>query len=60
MHFADDKTKSIVFASKQRAKNIHKLNKATNIYWMCIRQINWSTCGIKSFEQNKQETKIPL
>ena len=26
IHFRDDKTKSILFISKQRAKNIHKLN----------------------------------
>ena len=26
IHFGDDKTKSILFASKQRAKNIRQLN----------------------------------
>ena len=26
VHFGDDKTKSILFASKERAKNIPKLN----------------------------------
>ena len=26
IHFGEEKTKSILFASKQRAKNIHQLN----------------------------------
>ena len=73
IHFGDDKTKSILLASKWRAKSIHKLNirykeinikqhaQVYNISWMCIRQVNvWWTYGIKSCKQNKQETMISL
>ena len=43
-NFGDDKTKSIIFASKQRAKNVRQLNRYKNKYkaarasyisWVC-------------------------
>ena len=51
IHFGDDKTKLILFASKQRTQNIRKLNaryeeinkkttRRSNICWMYIRRAN--------------------
>ena len=50
IHFGDDKTKSIVFVIKRRAKNIRKLNirykeintkqQAQVTSWICIRRVN--------------------
>ena len=51
IRFGDNKTKSILFASKRRAKNIGKLNvkikrnkykttSTSKISWMCIRRVN--------------------
>ena len=50
INFGDDKTKSIIFASKQRAKNVRQLNRYKNKYkaarasyisWMCVRQCSY-------------------
>ena len=70
IHFGHDKTESILFASKQRAKNICKLNiryKEINIkqqarvrYLECVLDESMSGETIKGCKQNKQETKIPL
>ena len=50
IYFRDDKTKSILFAIKRRAKNIRKLNirykeintkqQAQVTSWICIRRVN--------------------
>ena len=50
IYFGDDKTKSILFAIKRRAKNIRKLNirykeintkqQAQVTSWICIRRVN--------------------
>ena len=58
-----DKTKSILFASKRRAKNIRKLNvrcKKINIKQQA--QVTYVECvlGESMSGEPKQETKIPL
>ena len=70
MHFGEVKTKSILFASKWRLKNVHQLNiryKAaltSYISWMHVRRDNvgWIN-GNKDYKQKKQkkwEIKISL
>ena len=70
IHFGDDKTKSILFVIKWRAKDIRKLNirykeinikQQAQVSWMRIRGVKvWRTHGIKGCKKNKRETKIPL
>ena len=64
IHFGEDKTKSILFASKRRAKNIRQLNikyKDMNIkqhleitYLGCVLDDVRRANGIKSYQQNKR------
>ena len=63
IHLGGDKTKSILFASKRRAKNIRKLNvrcKKINIKQQA--QVTYVECvlGESMSGEPKQETKIPL
>ena len=69
IHFGEDKTKSILFASKHKIKSARKLNiKYENqttftdcISWLCFGlNFVWGTYDLKSIEQNKWETKICL
>ena len=63
IHLAGHKTKSILFASKRRAKNIRKLNvkyKKINIKQQA--QVTYVECilGESMSGEPKQETKTPL
>lgn len=70
MHFADDKTKSIVFASKQRAKNIRKLNikykeisirqQAQVAYFGCVldESLSGQPMALKVIQKIKGELKF--